>query len=86
MISTLTCPHRELIAVAERVQPNVECYRHGNLPDVLPQTQYAASESSPALIATKKNEGVVSMELKIYQSTRVDVDARGRRMLVNDMR
>lgn len=31
-ISTLSCPHRELIAVTERLAPNVECSRHGNLP------------------------------------------------------
>ncbi|MDQ5846300.1 MAG: PBP1A family penicillin-binding protein [Acidobacteriota bacterium] len=30
-ISTLSCPHRELIAVTERLAPNLECYRHGNL-------------------------------------------------------
>ena len=32
-ISTLSCPHRELIAVTERLAPNVECLLHGNLPD-----------------------------------------------------
>jgi penicillin-binding protein 1B len=30
--STLGCPLRELIAVTERLQPNLECYLHGNLP------------------------------------------------------
>src|SRR3979411_2281166 len=32
-LSTLSCPHRELIAVTERLAPNVECALHGNLPD-----------------------------------------------------
>ena len=32
--STLTCPHRELIAVTDRLMPNLECFEHGNLPEL----------------------------------------------------
>ena len=32
LISTLTCPVRELIAVTEAKAPHLECYFHGNLP------------------------------------------------------
>ena len=36
LISTVTCPVRELIAVTDRMAPSMECYLHGNLP---PQRQ-----------------------------------------------
>jgi penicillin-binding protein 1B len=32
LISTVSCPLRELIAVTERTAPHLECYFHGNLP------------------------------------------------------
>ena len=91
-LSTLSCPHRELIAVTDRLAPNVECLLHGNLPDAIGVTadQVAASEPNdePALTQHSKSTG------RTYQpnnsssltTTRVDVDPRGRRTLVNDMR
>jgi penicillin-binding protein 1B len=84
LISTLTCPVRELIAISERMAPSLECYLHGNLPV---QTSPFAEESESAneLIARKK-EPAISLELRNYKSTRVDVDANGRRSLVNEMR
>ena len=87
--STITCPVRELIAVTDRLSPNLECYLHGNLPN---QTNpYAEeSESTTEMIAQQrpieKKETTVSRELKMYRSTRVDIDRNGRRSLVNDMR
>ena len=87
--STLTCPMRELIAVADRTSPNLECYVHGNLPGQA--SPFAEeSESTAELIArqrpVEKKDPVVSLELRTYRSTRVDVDRNGRRSLVNDMR
>ena len=32
LISTVSCPLRELIAVTERAAPHLECYFHGNVP------------------------------------------------------
>jgi penicillin-binding protein 1B len=32
LISTVSCPLRELIAVTEKSAPHLECYLHGNLP------------------------------------------------------
>jgi len=32
LISTVSCPMRELIAVTERTAPHLECYFHGNVP------------------------------------------------------
>jgi penicillin-binding protein 1B len=87
--STLSCPVRELIAVADRMAPHLECYLHGNLPA---QTNpYAEeSEATTEMIARRrsvdKTETGVSLELGIYRSTRVNVDQNGRRALVNDMR
>lgn len=86
--STVTCPLRELIAVTDRSSPNLECYLHGNLPG---QTSPFAEESestaeSVAQRSVEKKESVVSLELKPYRSTRVDVDRNGRRSLVNEMR
>jgi penicillin-binding protein 1B len=77
--STLGCPLRELIAVTERTQPNLECYLHGNLP----------SQGSP--FAEVSEVSVVKKELPPppplrYGGTRVNVDANGRRSLVNDLR
>jgi len=87
--STVTCPVRELIAVTDRMAPSLECYLHGNLP-VQTSPFAEESESSSALVAgdrsPKKKDGTVALELRKFKSTRVDVDPRGRRSLVNEMR
>jgi penicillin-binding protein 1B len=82
LISTLTCPVRELIAVTDRMAPSMECYLHGNLP---PQSSPFAeeSESTREEVAIRK---APPAPLRDYRSTRVDVDPNGRRALVNDMR
>jgi penicillin-binding protein 1B len=82
LISTVTCPVRELIAVTDRMAPSMECYLHGNLP---PQSSPFAEESEAAReeVAVKK---VIPLPLRDYRATRVDVDLSGRRALVNDMR
>ena len=91
-ISTLSCPHRELIAVTERLAPNVECLLHGNLPDStgIGADQVAEGDRTTEPAVTQHSRSTV----RIFQpdtsssltSTRVDVDSRGRRTLVNDMR
>jgi penicillin-binding protein 1B len=91
LISTLSCPHRQLIAVTDRLAPNFECYNHLNLPesdgDHPPVMESFVDHSEVAQHrTTPRRESLVSMELKTLKSTRVDVDARGRRTLVNDMR
>jgi penicillin-binding protein 1B len=79
--STVTCPVRELIAVTERMAPNMECYLHGNLP---------AQQGSPFAeeIEEKREEIAVKKEMPIPnpRATRVNVDLSGRRSLVNDLR
>ena len=88
-ISTLTCPHRELIAVTARLEPNVECLLHGNLPDSIGVDEVAESEGAEPIMtqhvrrshpATHAN---ASSESRL---TRIEVDESGRRTLVNAMR
>ena len=91
-LSTLSCPHRELIAVTERLAPTVECLLHGNLPDSIgvAADQVAESDRHDELVLTQHSRSPV----RTYQAnnsssltqTRVDVDLRGKRTLVNDMR
>ncbi len=91
LISTVSCPNRQLIAVTDRLAPNFECYNHGNPPD---SDTYHEESIGPSVdqaeVAERRRtaprESLVSMELKTLRSTRVDVDARGKRTLVNDMR
>jgi penicillin-binding protein 1B len=77
LISTLSCPLRELIAVKEGKGPSLECYLHGNVP----------AQSSPFAeqreITTRRPQ-VVEPEYKGL--TRVETDLKGRKTLVNDLR
>lgn len=91
-LSTLSCPHRELIAVTERLAPNVECMLHGNLPDSIGNGADQVAEDNAA------NESVLTQHSRSPRrnsqengstsmaATSVDVDSRGRRTLVNDLR
>src|SRR5215212_7320344 len=79
--STVTCPVRELIAVTERMAPNMECYLHGNLP-VQQGSPFAEEiEATREEIAVKKD-----LPMPKSTATRVQIDLNGRRSLVNDMR
>jgi penicillin-binding protein 1B len=95
LLSTLSCPHRELIAVTDRLAPNLECLLHGNLPESFsestssggartdsraPIDQQLMSISRPAVRVER-----VSSPPQIA-ATRVDIDVQGKRTLVNSMR
>ena len=84
LLSTVTCPLRELIAVSERMSPTLECYLHGNLP--VHTSPFAELNESTTESVAQKKPATTSLELRPYGSTRIDVDATGRRTLVNDMR
>lgn len=91
LISTLTCPSRELIAVTEALAPNAECFKHGNLPEVVeaePEQRTTPGESAARFTAhnPRAKDGLLVRELNPSTTTRVDVDARGRKTLVNAMR
>ena len=86
LISTLSCPNRELVAITDALAPNVECFAHGNLPrsPEAAQSQAAVVESAPK--TNSKRVPRSGTEPLITTGTRVDVDAKGRRTLVNAMR
>jgi penicillin-binding protein 1B len=85
LLSTVTCPLRELIAVTDRTSPNMECYLHGNLP--VQSSPFAEeTEARTEVVAKKKETAAPPPEFSIYRSTRVNVDSNGRRTLVNDLR
>lgn len=91
-LATLSCPHRELIAVTERLAPNVECFLHGNLPDSIGvendqvADDAASNESLLAQYSSPPNRSSQETISSSAPATRVDVDAGGRRTLVNAMR
>jgi penicillin-binding protein 1B len=84
LLSTVTCPVRELIAISERMSPTLECYLHGNLP--VQTSPFAEESESTTQSVAQKKETTSTLELRPYGSTRIDVDANGRRTLVNDLR
>ncbi len=89
-LSTLSCPHRELIAVTERLAPNVECFQHGNLPRMFESSE--GVEASSGVMAIAHHREVVPPKKLIlsvpskYRSTQVQTDRAGKRTLVNDLR
>lgn len=89
LVSTLGCPLRELIAVTDRTEPNMECYLHSNVPaptSPFAESEAAVSEVTVAQSKPARRDPYLSMELKTYKDTTVGVDSRGRKALVNDMR
>lgn len=89
-ISTLSCPHRELIAVTERLAPNVECFQHGNLPRLF-ESPAEIERSSGAMVIAHHRDVVKPKKLILsipsrYRSTQVQTDRMGKRTLVNDLR
>lgn len=91
-LSTLSCPHRELIAVTERLAPNVECMLHGNLPDSIGvgADQVAEHDAENESVLTQHSKSSTRALQPDTSSSRkltwVDIDARGRRTLTNAIR
>jgi len=90
--ATLSCPRRELIAVTEKLAPNVECLLHADLPESISvgadqvaerkdinESLLTQHSRSPSHAYWKLNPATVTL-------TRVDVDKQGKRTLVNAMR
>lgn len=74
LLSTLSCPLRELIAVIEAEAPHLECYLHGNLP----------VQSSPFAENIERRE-TKPVEDFYHGRTRTDTDRTGRKTLVNEI-
>jgi penicillin-binding protein 1B len=85
LISTVTCPVRELIAVTDRFAPNLECYLHGNLPVQTSPPFAEESESASEQVAVSRSSNR-DLFVPAPGRTRVNVDPSGRRSLVNDLR
>ena len=90
LLSTLSCPHRKLIAVTDRLAPNFECYNHSNLPGLF-DSEKGSDELFDANVVSARRKGPASDHVhrsweSLRTATRVDVDAKGRRTLVNDLR
>ncbi|HLE63379.1 MAG TPA: PBP1A family penicillin-binding protein [Pyrinomonadaceae bacterium] len=88
LISTLTCPSREFIAVTERRAPHMECYFHGNLPAPIDKDG-PTMLNLPTAVATRRQSpqaALISFDPRVLWSTRVDVDNKGKRTLVNELR
>jgi penicillin-binding protein 1B len=88
LISTLTCPNRDFIAVTERQAPHMECYFHGNLPAPI-EEDGPTMLNLPTAVATRRQTpqpALISFDPRMLWSTRVDVDNKGKRTLVNDLR
>ena len=87
--STLSCPHRELIAVTDRLMPNLECFVHGNLREDDRRVDEAVEDAghSTTFARTRPHQSASSFDQPpAVASTSVNVDARGKRTLVNYMR
>ncbi len=91
-LSTLSCPHRELIATTDRLAPNVECFLHGNLPDSIGvgAGQMAEIYRSDEPVLTQHSraaaKGALSNNPNPPATTRIEIDDRGKRTLINAMR
>jgi penicillin-binding protein 1B len=95
LLATLSCPHRELIAVTDRLAPNLECFLHGNLPDAQPESLSRGGDQGDN---SDQNQEVLAQHSRAQSkldsvpgfpqvaATRVEIDATGRRTLVNAMR
>lgn len=91
LLSTLTCPNRQLIAITDRLAPNFECYNHGHLPERYEHGKEETTDSSDERgVFARHGRSASKQSLNSWdfprRPTRVDVDPRGRRTLVNEMR
>lgn len=91
LLSTLSCPHRELVAITDRLAPNFECYNHGNLPET--ERISGDSEGSRADVTTlaqhTKSRSSSNPTHDYHLSTtatRVSVNGSGRKILTNELR
>ena len=88
-LATLACPHRELVAITDRLAPNFECYSHGNLRQLLPtESGASALEDESFTLVQHARSKPPNLRTDNYSSaaTKVEVTLNGRRTLINEMR
>ncbi len=88
LLSTLTCPHRALVAITDRLAPNFECSHHGNLPELFNDSgeEIESTGQTVTLAQHFQSKPSKSRSSTISPNTRVDTDSQGRRTLVDEMR
>ncbi|HKP46555.1 MAG TPA: PBP1A family penicillin-binding protein [Pyrinomonadaceae bacterium] len=86
LIATLSCPHRELIAVTERAAPNVECYEHGNLPHSAADSDSEFTDATAYADRHTEHARNDPRQVPAVSSTHVETDSRGRRTLISALR
>ena len=91
LLSTLSCPHRELVAITDRLAPNFECYNHGNLLES-ERTSGDAEQSLAEVTTLAQHVKPRSRSNPTHDyhlsptATRVAVNGSGRKVLVNELR
>jgi penicillin-binding protein 1B len=93
-LATLSGPRRELIAVTERLAPNVECLLHGQLPNSIgvgtsevAERGDARGNSKEALVSRQiRTQPAPFPELLDAKSMRIDRDRHGKPTLINALR
>ncbi len=78
-LSTLSCPHRELIAVTDQLSPHIECFRHGDAEEPDNDSQVTHHDDAPSTTY----QTIASIR---SSATRVNIDRLGKATLVNDLR
>ncbi|MCA1607239.1 MAG: hypothetical protein LC775_17640, partial [Acidobacteria bacterium] len=82
-ISTVSCPHRELIAVTDKLAPNLECYLHA---DFAGESGIAQPSTGPINFSPPLTVANKSPQSTYQRSTRVEINSHGRIALTNDLR
>jgi hypothetical protein len=82
-LATGKCPQHELVAIAVAQAPHSECFRH-SIYFVAPNDEPKAEAPVVARLVVPRTTKSSSRE--IARDTRVEVDRRGRSVLVNEMR
>jgi penicillin-binding protein 1B len=88
-IATGKCPQHETLAIATAQAPTSECFRHSiyfALPNDPPSEQIPTLAKSETPRPPKNRPKVSPGESALLRDTRVDLDKRGRNVLVNEMR
>lgn len=96
LLASASCPHRERIAILSSLMPSAECYRHHGLDFGLsPERAIAADRVEPqsarsmTLInpqTSRSSSPAQIAHLQTQRPTRVEINAQGRRTLINEMR
>ncbi len=85
-ISTLSCPQRELIAVTDRLAPNLECLAHGNVVEEEVMAGGDDDSAKPVMMQHAAKSQFHEVRLPRRSITRVVIDQQSRRTLTNQMR